>query len=171
MKLINSKRFLFFLHLLLLVTLMAGVNEVKATNQPGTDHYQEYNQLDIGDILSDGSKAPLQEMLNSKILLKGKVLKSSLLKNDEVVIYRMIITCCAADALPSGVLVKLPGKNQFREQDWVEVEGTMQLLPLDEKLKNIEPLAGMVPQGDIYPYFTATKAYKITAPASEYLYY
>jgi uncharacterized repeat protein (TIGR03943 family) len=168
MKFRNSKRFLWFIQLLLMVVLISGVS---AASRPGANNYQEYTQLDIGDILSDGSKAPLQELLNSKILLKGRVLKSPLLKNDEVVVYRMLITCCAADALASGVLVKLPERNQFHDQDWVGVEGTLQLQPFNENLKTIEPLAGMVPQGNVYPYFRATKAYKISTPSSEYLYY
>jgi uncharacterized repeat protein (TIGR03943 family) len=169
MKTRNSACLLLLVQIVLLIVLISGSN---AANRPSPDNnYQEYTQLDIGDIISDGSKAPLQKLLNSKILLKGKVLKSSLLKNNEVVVYRMIITCCAADALPSGILVKLPEKIQFHDQDWVEVEGTLQLMPLDEKLKTIEPLAGMVPQGNVYPYFTATKTYKISAPSSEYLYY
>ncbi|HBF38457.1 MAG TPA: hypothetical protein DDW50_14205 [Firmicutes bacterium] len=168
MKFRNSKRFFGSIQLLLLIILISGVS---AASQPSANNYQEYTQLDIGDILSDGSKAPLQALLNSKILLKGRVLKSPLLKNDEVVVYRMIITCCAADALASGVLVKLPERNQFHDQDWVEVEGTLQLQPFDENLKTIEPLAGMVPQGNVYPYFTAAKAYKISAPSAKYLYY
>jgi uncharacterized repeat protein (TIGR03943 family) len=168
MKIRNSNRFLLLIQLWLLILVTSGAG---VAGRPTPDDYQEYTQLDIGDILYDGSKAPLQELLKSKILLKGKVLKSSLLKNDEVVVYRMIITCCAADALPSGILVKLPEKNQFHDQDWVEVEGTIQLQSVNEQLKTIGPLAGMVPQGNIYPYFTAAKAYKIDAPSSEYLYY
>jgi Predicted membrane protein len=145
--------------------------ESHAANPSVPANYQEYTQLDIGDILSDGTKAPIQEMLNSKIFVKGKVLKSPQLKDDEIVIYRMIITCCAADALPSGILVKLPEKNQFHDEDWIGVEGTIQLLPFNDNIKSIEPIADMAPQGNAYPYFTATKAYKISVPSSEYLYY
>ena len=168
MKIRNSNSFRWVIQLLLLIVISS---EAGAVTRPIPDHYQEYTQLDIGDILYDGSKAPLQELLTSKIFLQGKVLKSPLIKNDEVVIYRMIITCCAADALPSGILVKLPEKTQFHDQDWIGVEGTLQLLSFNEKLKSIEPLAGMVPQGNVYPYFTASKAYKISTPSSEYLYY
>jgi hypothetical protein len=169
LKIQNSYRFLLLIQLLLLIVILPS--EAVAASGPIPDNCQEYTQLDIGDILYDGSKAPLQELLNSKIFLQGKVLKSSLIKSDEVVVYRMIITCCAADALPSGILVKLPEKTQFHDQDWIGVEGTLQLLPFNEKLKTIEPLASMVTQGNVYPYFTALKAFKISAPSSEYLYY
>lgn len=165
----NQKHNSFLLFLLIL--LMMIVISANAAGQSLTGNYQEYSQLDIGAILCDGTKAPIQELLNSKILIKGKILKSPQLKNDEVVIYRMVITCCAADALPSGIVVKLPEKAQFHDEDWVGVEGTIQLLPFDEKLKTIEPVTNMVPEGSVYPYFTATKAYKISAPATEYLYY
>ena len=157
--------------LLLLVLWMVLTPLTDAANHPLPVDFQEYTQLDIGDILYDGSKAPLQGLLNSKILIKGKVLQSSQLNSDEIVVYRMIITCCAADALPSGILVKLPKKTQFHDEDWVGVEGTIQLLPFSKNLKTIEPVANMVLQGKVYPYFTATKAYKIGTPESEYLYY
>jgi uncharacterized membrane protein YcgQ (UPF0703/DUF1980 family) len=160
-----------FLLLLPLLALMTLSPAIPAANRPIPVSYQEYTQLDIGDILSNGPKASIQELLSSKILLKGKVFKSLQLKKDEIVVYRMIITCCVADALPSGIVVKLPGKMQFHDEDWVEVEGTIQLLPFNETLKTVDPVANMVWQGNVYPYFTAVKAYKVSAPSSEYLYY
>ena len=165
---INRKRNIFLLLVLILLMMIAISTNAASQSLPG---YQEYSQLDIGIILCDGTKAPIQDLLNSKILIKGKILKSPQLKSDEVVVYRMVITCCAADALPSGVVVKLPEKTQFHDEDWVGVEGTIQLVPFDEKLKTIEPVTNMVPEGSAYPYLTATKAYKISAPATEYLYY
>lgn len=82
----------------------------------------------------------------------------------------MIITCCTADALPLGILVKLPEKIQFHDEDWVGGEGTLQLLPFNDKLKTIDPVANMVPPEKVFPYFTATKVYKINAPKDEYIY-
>lgn len=172
----KHKSFLLFLPILLMLivptkaagqSLPGNTNMIAFTNRI---NYQEYTQLEIGDILFDTPQAPKQKLLSSKIFFKGKVLKSPLLKDDEVVIYRMIITCCAADAIPLGILVKLPQKMELKNEEWFGVEGTIQLRPFNEKLKTIEPLANMVPPEKLFPYFTATKAYKVNAPKDEYIY-
>lgn len=155
---------------LLLLLLWMAVPQAGAANSPAPVQYKEYTQLDIGDILFDTPKAPKQKLLKTRIFFRGKVLKSSLLKKDEIVVYRMVVTCCAADMLPLGILVKLPDKMRFSEGDWVGVEGMVQLLPFNEKLKTIEPVANMVPPEKIFPYFNATKAYKVRAPKDEYIY-
>jgi uncharacterized membrane protein YcgQ (UPF0703/DUF1980 family) len=145
-------------------------SQINAANNSVPVSLKEYTQLEIGDTLFDTPKVPKQKLLNSKIFLKGKILKSSLLKGDEIVVYRIIITCCAADGIPLGILVKLPEKMVFHDGEWVGVEGTIQLQRFNEKLKTIEPLTNMVSQEKTAPYFTATKAYKVKAPKDEYLY-
>ncbi len=154
----------------LVLLMLAGMARADAANPSVPANYKVYTPLEIGDILFDTPKAPKQKLVTTKLGFVGKVLKSPQLKNDEVVVYRVIITCCIADALPLGILVKLPDKTAFREGDWVGIEGTLQLLPFNDKLKSIEPLANMVPPEKIYPYCTATKAYKLNTPKDEYLY-
>jgi len=156
--------------LVALILLILIVIPVKAASQSIPGAYKEYTQLEIGDILFDTPKAPKQKLLNSKIFLKGKVLISPLLKKDEVVIYRMVITCCAADALPLGILAKLPEKMELYNEEWFGVEGTIQLRPYNESIKAIEPLANMVPPEKVFPYFMAAKAYKVNTPKDEYIY-
>lgn len=123
--------------------------------------YQEYNQLQIGSVTFDTGKNEKWKLTHTKIFLRGKVSKSPILKDDEVIVYRLEITCCAADGIPMGILVKLPEITDFQNDDWVGVEGTIQLLPFDEKLKNIDSITAMLPPEKIYPYFIATKAYRI----------
>jgi hypothetical protein len=160
----------FILFILLLLSMAVIPQTFHAAGKPKPVEYKEYTQLKIGEILFSTSKAPKQKLLRSKIFFKGKVLKSPLLKRDEIVVYRMVITCCAADALPLGILVKLPEKTVFYHGEWVGVEGMLQLLPFNTKLKRIEPVVNMVPPDKFYPYFTATKAYKVKIPKDEYLY-
>jgi uncharacterized membrane protein YcgQ (UPF0703/DUF1980 family) len=154
--------------LLPFLLMMIIAPETYGASRPIPVKYKEYTQLAIEDILFN---APKTQELSSTIFLKGKVLRSPLLQNDEIIIYRMVITCCAADALPLGVLVKLPKKMDFHNEDWIGLEGVIQLLPFNENLKAIEPIANMIPPEKIYPYFTAAKAYKINTPPEEYLYY
>lgn len=132
--------------------------------------YEEYTQLNIGDTIFDTLKEPKQKLTHTKIFLRGKIINSPLLKNDEIILYRMVITCCVADGMPLGIVVKLPGKLDFQPNEWVGVEGTIQLLPFNEKLKSIDPIVAMVPPEKIYPYFAATKAYQVQPPRDEYLY-
>jgi hypothetical protein len=167
MKNLKNNRFLLFLLILL---LMIATPRINAVNKSNPAIYKEYTQLEIGDTLFDTPKAPRQKLLSSKIFLKGRVLKSPKLKNDEIVVYRIIITCCAADGIPLGILVKLPEKMELRDGEWIGVEGMIQLQPFNEKLKTIEPLTCMVSQEKTAPYFTATMAYKVKAPKDEYLY-
>jgi Predicted membrane protein len=112
----------------------------------------------------------MQKLTQSQVFLRGKVILSPLLPKDEIIIYRMVITCCAADGMPLGIVVKLPGKADFKPEEWVGAEGTIQLLPFNEKLKSIDPVVAMVPPQKIYPYFTATMAYQVQPPKDEYLY-
>ncbi len=162
--------FLWPLSFLLLMLMTAGP-AATAANPTIPAGLKEYTQLEIGAILADGTKSTLRELLAAKVFLQGKISRTPQLKSDEIVLYRMVITCCIADAEPYGVLVKLPGKNDFHDGEWAAVEGTLQLPPIDERVKFIEPVANLIPREKIYPLFTATKAYKITAPTQEYLYY
>jgi putative membrane protein len=138
--------------------------------QPETPAIPEYTQLMIGNILFDTLKAPKTKMLNSKVRLIGKVFKGNLFKPDEIVLYRVVITCCAADGVPAGVLVKLPVKTDFNNEEWVGVEGTISLKPFPKRLEVIDALTTMATPEKQFVYFTAVKAYRIDPPDNEYLY-
>jgi uncharacterized repeat protein (TIGR03943 family) len=141
-----------------------------ATKQPETPEIPEYTQLMIGNIIFDASKAPKEKMLKSKIRLIGEVFQGNLLKPDEIVLYRVVIVCCAADGVAAGVLVKLPDKTDFRNGEWVEVEGTIALKPFPKRLAVMDVLTAMVTPEKQFAYFTATKAYRIDPPNNKYLY-
>jgi uncharacterized repeat protein (TIGR03943 family) len=137
---------------------------------PAIGDAQEYTQMDIGNIIFDTLKAPQRKLTSSEIYLIGRVARPAQLKIDEIVLYRMVISCCAADGLPIGVLVKLAKPAEFRDNDWVGVRGRVQLIPFEKRLETIEPVANMVTPEEIYAHFTATEAFKIDPPRNEYLY-
>jgi uncharacterized repeat protein (TIGR03943 family) len=141
-----------------------------ATKQPETPEIPEYTQLMIGNILFNASKAPKEKMLKSKIRLIGEVFQGNLLKPDEIVLYRVVIVCCAADGVAAGVLVKLPDKTDFRNGEWVGVEGTIALKPFPKRLAAMDVLTAMVTPEKQFAYFTAVKAYRIDPPNNQYLY-
>ncbi len=150
--------------------IAAATAATKAKTTVAAGELPEYTQLQIGDIIFDTRKAPKQKLLGSEIRVIGKVMNSPLLQTDEIVVYRMIISCCAADGLPAGVLVKLPKPGVYQENDWVEVAGAIQLQPFDPKLKSLDPLAIMATPEKLFPYMTATVAAKVNPPQDEYLY-
>ncbi|HEX2954657.1 MAG TPA: hypothetical protein VHR47_11835 [Bacillota bacterium] len=130
----------------------------------------EYNQIQIFEAGFYAEQAPKERLLRSNIRIIGKVAKTTLLHPDEIVLYRNVIDSCADGALPLGVLVKLPGKVSFKEEEWVGVEGRVTLLPFEQRLRSIKPIINMAPQGQRYPCLAATTAYRVAAPDSEYLY-
>ncbi len=137
---------------------------------PAIGEAQEYTQLDIGNIIFDTVKAPKQKLTNSLIYLVGRVARPPQLKNDEIVLYRMVISCCAADGLPIGVLVKLDQPVEFRDNEWVGVRGSVRLLPFEKRLETVEPVVNMVTPEEIYAYFSASEVFKVDPPRQEYLY-
>lgn len=139
-------------------------------NSAGPAEMREYTELEIGDILFNPKKAPREKLLRSGVTMIGKVHHSGKLAPDEIVVYRMIITCCAADGLPLGLVVKLPHKMNLPAESWIGVEGSVALPPFPDRLKDLEPVANMVPPAKIYPYLTAINVYPVQAPSDEYLY-
>lgn len=138
--------------------------------EPLREDYREYTQLDVGNILFDTLKRPKEELVESKVRMIGRVLKAPRLAKNEAVLYRMVISCCAADSLPIGVLVKLPEKINPPANAWVQVEGRIKLLPFEERLRMIDPVVNMVTPEKTFAYFSAERVTEIACPRDEYLY-
>ncbi|MBW4664447.1 MAG: TIGR03943 family protein [Chroococcus sp. CMT-3BRIN-NPC107] len=69
-----------------------------------------------------------------KVKVQGFVINPPELPPEYLLLSRFVITCCAADAYPVGLLVKLPSNNQVYAQDsWLEVEGEMITQDLQNK--------------------------------------
>jgi uncharacterized repeat protein (TIGR03943 family) len=61
-----------------------------------------------------------------KAKVHGFVIYSPNLPNQYLLLSRFIITCCAADAYPIGLPVKLPtSRDAYKPDSWLEVEGEM----------------------------------------------
>jgi len=63
-----------------------------------------------------------------KAKITGFVIHPPQLPENYLLLSRFVITCCAVDAYPVGILVKLPsaGNNIYKADSWLEVEGQMQ---------------------------------------------
>ncbi len=68
-----------------------------------------------------------------KVKVQGFVIHTPTLSDEYMLISRFVITCCAADAYPVGLTVKLPqSRNNFKPDTWLEIEGNM----ITENLQN-----------------------------------
>lgn len=61
-----------------------------------------------------------------EVNLKGFVYRPDRVKPNQFMVVRFEISCCAADGMPSGLLVEWPDSSRFKNDSWVEVQGKIQ---------------------------------------------
>ncbi len=101
-----------------------------------------------------------EKFLGKKITVSGMLHKDDPeLKNQDgaviPLIYRFVITCCAADALPAAILVNRDNMVDFQEGEWVEVSGRFETIKKGD---------------DNIPVINDPEVKKIPAPQEPYLY-
>lgn len=67
----------------------------------------------------------LEHFVGKQIQIRGFVYREEMMKEDQFVIARFSMNCCAADAAPYGVLVHYDQANNYGEDEWLEVTGTL----------------------------------------------
>lgn len=67
------------------------------------------------------------EKSGQEIMLEGFVYKSEFFNQNEFMVSRMLVTCCAADATLIGVVAETPMANDFADNDWVRVKGVTKM--------------------------------------------
>jgi uncharacterized repeat protein (TIGR03943 family) len=90
----------------------------------------------------------------SHVVTEGRVWMDPSLPNGQMVIFRFVVVCCAADAMPVQAIVKSPKAAAFNSDDWVHVEGTLHVQMQD---------------GQSVPVIAADKISSIPAPDEPYL--
>lgn len=61
-----------------------------------------------------------------EVHLIGFVYRDSRFETDQFMVSRFTISCCAADAMPVGLIVQWPEADQLPTDQWVEVKGYLQ---------------------------------------------
>jgi putative membrane protein len=107
------------------------------------------NEVDLLRMLED-----MDRLENKPVYVIGRVYNDDAMPDNQYVIYRFVITCCAADALPVGALVQSKARGEFADDVWVGVTGIMRMTMVD---------------GEPSPIIIATKVEKIDPPANPYL--
>jgi uncharacterized repeat protein (TIGR03943 family) len=71
------------------------------------------------------------------VSFSGMILRDESLKQNfggrDTLVYRFLITCCASDALPLAIVLDSAPAAALRNDQWVQVKGTFQLLEVDQK--------------------------------------
>ena len=65
----------------------------------------------------------MANFLNREVQLKGFVYRPDRLEPQQFMLARFEISCCAADGVPSGLIVDWPQSRDFRNDEWLEVRG------------------------------------------------
>jgi uncharacterized repeat protein (TIGR03943 family) len=88
-------------------------------------------------------KTILELMLNPNLFNGKRVIVTGMIMRDEelkpyfggldTAVYRFLITCCAADALPLAIGLEADLSAGFAEDQWVEVEGIFRLQQIDDR--------------------------------------
>ncbi len=63
------------------------------------------------------------ELLGRTVSVEGMVSRAGGLPGDWILLFRFRIVCCAADAVPVGVMARGKGLEALKEDAWVRIEG------------------------------------------------
>lgn len=90
-----------------------------------------------------------------KITTLGMVYRDETIPSGHILVFRFLIVCCAADALPAGALVSHEEVDSFEQDTWVSVEGIL----------------GLKEVGDFtFPLIRADRITRIDPPKDPYLF-
>jgi uncharacterized repeat protein (TIGR03943 family) len=68
-----------------------------------------------------------QEFNGHQLEMTGFVYRQPSLSEDEFVAARFSVSCCAADAVVSGILIQSPQAKKYPTDSWVHVKGTLRI--------------------------------------------
>jgi uncharacterized repeat protein (TIGR03943 family) len=109
----------------------------------------------------DGKLTTLQilqyfkEFVGKSIVTEGQVYRDETVPENHFLVFRFLVLCCVADALPAGALVLDDDAESFKQDSWVRVQGVLGL-----KIVN----------GLYFPTIKADKVTPIDTPELPYLF-
>lgn len=116
----------------------------------------QFDENNYADYLSVLEIYP-NELKGKRIRIKGFVFRDDpQLQKDEFVLSRFTVSCCAADATVVGIITKTPKAPTFKEDQWMEVEGTLSTIRVygfDQPLILLESSREVSRPKDPYIYF------------------
>lgn len=72
-----------------------------------------------------------ENFIGKRVVVTGMILRDEQLKSDfegrDTVLYRFLVTCCAADALPLPIVLDTVQAGPFTNDQWVKADGSFEL--------------------------------------------
>lgn len=92
-----------------------------------------------------------------RVLFTGMILRDEQLKTyfggRDTAVFRFLINCCAADALPLAIAIESEKMNGFSNDQWVQVEGIFEVLHIDGRPVSLVKEVSMKPVAPpLFPY-------------------
>ncbi len=69
----------------------------------------------------------LSQLNGENVHVIGFVYRDERFDSEQFMVSRFIVSCCVADAAPAGLIVQWPETAELKADEWVEVEGTLQM--------------------------------------------
>jgi uncharacterized repeat protein (TIGR03943 family) len=70
----------------------------------------------------------MKQIDGRRVITEGLVYRPDIMPENYLTLFRFAIFCCAADAMPVWVFVENSGVESFEDENWVRVEGTVQIV-------------------------------------------
>ncbi len=70
----------------------------------------------------------MKQIDGRRVVTEGMVYRPDIMPENYLTLFRFAIFCCAADALPVWVFVEKAGVEAFDDEDWIRVDGTVQIV-------------------------------------------
>jgi uncharacterized repeat protein (TIGR03943 family) len=72
-----------------------------------------------------------EDFVGKRVVTEGQVYRDEIVPENSFLVFRFLILCCVADALPAGALVFHGDAESFKQDSWVRVEGLLGLKIID----------------------------------------
>lgn len=127
----------------------------KKDNKDDVIEVNESNYLKIVEDMEQN----IDKYKGKRILITGFVFKEKSFKEDEFVVARALISCCAADSEFIGLMCKWKDSNELADNSWVKIQGIIDTTTYKEN-------GGT----SIIPSILVKKIEKVDKPKNEYIY-
>jgi putative membrane protein len=102
-----------------------------------------------------------QECIDKAIVMTGFIVGDTILGRHSFLLARMLVSCCAADAVPAGIYCITDTLLGMQESQWVRISGILTTRSIRQSWENEE---------HVVPILHVTKAEKTEKPENQYIY-
>lgn len=102
-----------------------------------------------------------QVCVDKAVVMTGFIVPDTILGRHSFLLARMLVSCCAADAVPAGIYCLTDTLLGFKESEWVQISGIIQTHSIKQPWDNEE---------HIVPVLMVTRADKTERPKIQYIY-